>query len=99
MTDFFINHTRKVIVRAEDDAAFNITKSLREVIRQHDWSIDDHIELANSDRISHTYGSKLLINERYMLTDWIHNSRFFLSTASNEYRLLMLDECVGPFGV
>lgn len=99
MTDFFINHTRKVIVRAEDDAGFNIAKSLREVIRQHVWSLDDHIEFTNSDRITHPYGTTLLIKEKYILLDWIHNARFFLSTASNEYRLLMIDESVGPFGV
>lgn len=99
MTDFFINHTHKLIVRAEEDAAFNLTKNLREVIRQHGWSLDDHIELANSDRITHTYGTRLLIDKKYMLIDWIRNSRFFLRATSSEYRQLMLDDCVGPFGV
>jgi hypothetical protein len=99
MTDFFINHTRGFIVRAENDARFNITKNLREAMRQYGWCIDDHVELVNSDTITHTYGTKLLIKEKYLLIDWIHNARFFLVAASKEYNLLMLDESVGPFGV
>ena len=99
MTDFFINHTRKFIVRAETDGAFNITKNLRLLMSQHSWTIEDHIEFANSDKIGHPYGVRLLIQEKYTLTDWINNARFFLNIASEEYRLLTLNDYAGPFGV
>jgi len=99
MTDFFINHTRRFIVRAEADAGFNITKNLRLLVSRYSWNLDDHIEFANSDKIAHPYGVKLLIQEKYILNDWMHNARFFLNTASEDYRLLMLEDYAGPFGV
>lgn len=105
MTDFYINHTRKAIVRTEEDAGFNITKHLRWAVSQYGWSLDDHIELIHSNRISHPYGVDLLINRKYELADWGRNLRYFLSTGSREYREVMLvehpsivDAC-GPFGV
>ena len=103
MTEFLINHTRKRIIPAEKDAGFNITMTLRWTVSQYGWSIDDHIEYAISDRITHPYGVELLVNQKYELLDWIKNLRHFLSTGSREYRDIMLCEYsaygVGPFGV
>ena len=103
MTEFLINHTRKRIIPAEKDAGFNITKTLRWTVSQYGWSIDDHIEYAISDRITHPYGVELLVNQKYELLDWVKNLRHFLSTGSREYRDIMLCEYsaygVGPFGV
>jgi hypothetical protein len=105
MTEFYINHTRKVIIRAEKDAGFNITKHLRWALSQYGWSLDDHIEFINSDRITHPYGVDLLIHRKYELTDWTTNLRHFLSMGSREYRDIILVEnpltveFSGPFGV
>lgn len=101
MSEFFINHTHKKIVSAERDSAFNITKNLREVMRQYGWSLDDHIEHAFSDRITHPYGVDLLINRKYELVDWGNNLRHFISTYSCEYRDITLQDhdVRGPFGV
>ena len=109
MSEFFINHTHKKIIPAEKDAGFNIAKNLREATRQYGWSLDDHIEFAISDRITHPYGVDLLINRKYELVDWGKNLRHFLSTGSREYRDITLQqqdhsfvktlEFCGPFGV
>lgn len=102
MSEFFINHTHKKIVPAERDAGFNITKTLKEVLRQYGWSLDDHIEfVVNSDTITHPYGIELLMNKKYELVDWHTNLRYFLSTGSREYRDITCDysSSVGPFGV
>jgi hypothetical protein len=107
MAEFFINHTHKKIVPAEKDAGFNITKNLNCVARQYGWSLDDHIEFAVSDRITHPYGVDLLIKRKYELVDWDRNLRHFLSTGSQEYRNITLQEHHdnpftanrGPFGV
>ena len=100
MTEFFINHTRKEIVLAETDAGFNITKNLRSMFSRYLWKLDDHIEFIHSDRISHLYGVKLLVEEKYTLFNGLRNVRWFLNPASEEYRSITLDdEFVGPFGV
>ena len=103
MTEFLINHTRKRIIPAESDAGFNITKTLRWTVSQYGWSLDDHIEYAISDRITHPYGVELLVNQKYELLDWVKNLRHFMSTGSREYRDIMLCEYTaagaGPFGV
>jgi hypothetical protein len=101
MSEFFINHTHKKIVPAERDSAFNITKNLREVMRQYGWSLDDHIEFAFSDDITHPYGVDLLINRKYELVDWGNNLRHFISTDSREYQDITLQDhdVRGPFGV
>jgi len=101
MSEFFINHTHKKIVAAEKDAGFNITKTLRWTVHQYGWSLDDHIEYVNSDRITHPYGVDLLITRKYELVDWDKNLRHFLSTGSTEYRTITCDDSssVGPFGV
>ena len=99
MTEFFVNHTRKDIVRAENDATFNLTKNLRAVFAKHRWSIDDHIEFVNSESISHQRGRTLLIDEKYELYDWINNLRYFLKVDTQEYKDIMLSDHVGPFGV
>jgi hypothetical protein len=103
MTEFLINHTRKRIIPAERDAGFNITKTLRWTVSQYGWSLDDHIEYAISDRITHPYGVELLVNQKYELLDWVKNLRHFMSTGSREYRDIMLCEYsaadAGPFGV
>ena len=41
---FFINHTKKSIVRSTKDAKTNISNSIFEAIRSNKWSIGDHIE-------------------------------------------------------
>jgi hypothetical protein len=102
MTDFFVNHTRCHIVRAENDAVFNIAKNLRDACTKHGWSIDDHIEFLNSDAITHPRGCTLLIENRYSLDNWSDNLQFFLNICTKEYREITLsDYCsnVGPFGV
>jgi hypothetical protein len=105
MAEFFINHTHKKIVPTEKDAGFNITKNLRETMRQYGWSLDDHIEFAISDRIAHPYGVDLLINRKYELVGWVENLRYVLSTESQEYRDITLQDHApftdfrGPFGV
>lgn len=100
MSEFFINHTRKEIILAETDAGFNITKNLRFIFTRNRWSLDDHIEFIHSDRISHVYGIKLIVKERYLLFDGLRNLRWFLNTASEEYKAITLvDESAGPFGV
>jgi len=103
MTEFLINHTRKRIIPAERDTGFNITKTLRWTVSQYGWSLDDHIEYAISDRITHPYGVELLVNQKYELLDWVKNLRHFMSTGSREYRDIMLCEYsaagAGPFGV
>lgn len=102
MSEFFINHTHKKIVPAEKDAGFNITKNLRCIISQYGWSLDDHIEfVVNSNHITHSYGVELLVNRKYELVDWLTNLRYFISTASREYRDITCDysSSVGPFGV
>ena len=106
MAEFFINHTHKKIVPAEKDGGFNITKNLREVARQYGWSLDDHIEFAISDYITHPYGVDLLINRKYELVNWGKNLRYFLNSGSQEYRDITLQnthpliaENCGPFGV
>jgi len=99
MTDFFINHTRKHIVRAEVDAMFNVTKNLREVFARYRWSIEDHIEFTSSESISHQRGRTLLIEEKYDLHDWINNLIHFLKVDTQEYKDIMLSDHVGPFGV
>jgi hypothetical protein len=101
MSEFLINHTHKKIVPAGQDAGFNITKTLRWSVSQYGWSLDDHIEFAVSDRITHPYGVDLLVNRKYELVDWEKNLRHFLSTGSREYREIMLQEheIHGPFGV
>jgi len=105
MSEFYINHTRKVIVEAEKDAGFNITKNLRWTLSQYGWSLDDHIEFIHSDRITHPYGVDLLVKRKYELNRWAANLRHFLSTGSREYRDIMvvdhppMAEPCGPFGV
>ena len=104
MSEFLINHTHKKIVPTGQDAGFNITKTLRWSVSQYGWSLDDHIEFAVSDRITHPYGVDLLINRKYELVDWGKNLRHFLSTGSREYRDITLQENHitenhGPFGV
>jgi hypothetical protein len=99
MTDFFVNHTRKHIVRAEADAMFNLTKNLREIISRYHWSIDDHVEFLNSDNISHTRGRTLLIEDKYVLDDWMNTLQYFLSTCTQEYHDIILADYAGPFGV
>lgn len=99
MTDFFINHTRKHIVRAEADAMFNVSKNLRELISRHRWSPDDHIEFANSENISHQRGRTLLIDEKYELDNWLSHLHYFLNQDSQEYKDITLCDSVGPFGV
>jgi hypothetical protein len=99
MMDFFLNHTRKHIVRAEADAMFNVTKNLREVISRHHWSIDDHVEFVNSDSISHKRGRTLLIDEKYILDDWVNALQYFLNIESQDYKNITLAEYAGPFGV
>ena len=106
MSKFFINHTRKKIVPAEKDAGFNITKHLREIVRQYGWSLDDHIEFAISGRITHPYGVYLLIHQTYELVDWINNLKHFLNSESREYNEITLQDeqmpnhyARGPFGV
>lgn len=97
MTEFLINHTRKKIIPADKDAGFNIAKTLRWTVHQYGWSLDDHIEFAVSDRITHPYGVDLLINRKYELVDWGTNLRHFLSTGSREYREITLQEPQNPF--
>ena len=100
MTEFFINHTRKHIVKAEADAMFNLTKNLREIIARHHWSIDDHVEFVNSENISHKRGCALLIEDKYDLEDWMKNLHHFLNSDSQDYKQVTLaDYAVGPFGV
>ena len=100
MTEFFINHTRKTIIRAETDAGFNITKNLRTMMSTYSWTLDDHIEFIHSDKISHVYGVKLIVTWKYTLENWTENLRFLMNRGSAEYRAITLDdECVGPFGV
>jgi hypothetical protein len=99
MTEFFINHTRKVIIRAEADAGFNITKNLRYMIDKYLWSLDDHIEFIHSDRISHVYGVKLIITWKYTLENWQKNLQFLMNRGTPEYMAITLDEYAGPFGV
>lgn len=99
MTDFFINHTRKHIVRAEVDAMFNVTKNLRAVFARYRWSIEDHIEFTSSESISHRRGRTLLIEEKYLLENWIADVHHFLNKDSREYKDITLVEYVGPFGV
>ena len=99
MTDFFVNHTRKYIVRAEADAMFNVTKNLRTAFARYRWSIDDHIEFTSSESISHQRGRTLLIDEKYELDNWLNNLRYFLNPDSREYRDITLADHVGPFGV
>jgi hypothetical protein len=103
MTEFLINHTRKRIIPTEKDAGFNITKTLRWTVSQYGWSLDDHIEYAISDHITHPYGVELLVKQKYELLNWIKNLRYFLSSGSREYRDIMLCEYAGadagPFGV
>jgi len=99
MTDFFINHTRRHIVKAEADAMFNVTKNLREIIARHRWSLDDHVEFVNSDSISHKRGHTLLIDEKYILDDWVNNLKYFLNPDSQDYKQITLAEYAGPFGV
>lgn len=97
--DFFINHTRRHIVRAEGDAMFNVTKNLRELISRYRWSLDDHVEFVNSETISHQRGRTLLIDEKYVLDDWVNNLKYFLNSESQDYKQITLVDYVGPFGV
>jgi len=104
MTDFFVNHTRKHIVRAEVDAVFNITKNLRHMFSKHKWSIDDHIEFLNSDTVSNPRGRTLLILEQYTLENWQGNLKFFTNISQQEYGMFLMSDdgyatSVGPFGV
>lgn len=46
-TTFFVNHTAHVIVPTEQDAEFNISKNMRNALRQHGWTLDDHIEFVD----------------------------------------------------
>jgi len=99
MMDFFINHTRRHIVKAEADAMFNVTKNLREIIAWHRWSLDDHVEFVNSESISHQRGRTLLIDEKYVLDDWVNNLHHFLNSESQDYKQITLVDYAGPFGV
>ena len=50
---FFMNHTKKCIIRTNDLAMKNISKYLCITIKKHQWSITDDIELVdyNKDRL------------------------------------------------
>jgi len=98
---FFINHTRKFIVPTELDAVFNISKNLREVIRRFHWNLEDHIELVESEDISHTRGVQLIVLENYELSTWIHDLKYFIAEGSVEWKAVTLCdyELPGPLGV
>lgn len=98
---FFINHTRKFIVPTELDVAFNITKNLSEVFRRYQWTIDDHVELVHSDNIPHTRGVQLLVVDKYDLSSWIGDLKYFIAEGSPEWKAVMLSDysLPGPYGV
>jgi hypothetical protein len=98
---FFVNHTRKFIVPTELDAVFNISKNLREVIRIHRWNLEDHIELVESEDISHTRGVQLIVLENYELSTWINDLKYFIAEGSPEWRAVTLCDydTPGPYGV
>jgi hypothetical protein len=98
---FFINHTRKFIVPTELDAVFNISKNLREAIRIHRWSLDDHIELVDSEDIAHTRGVQLIVLDNYNLPTWIDDLKYFIAEGSVEWKAVTLSdyELPGPLGV
>jgi hypothetical protein len=98
---FFINHTRKFIVPTELDAVFNISKNLREVIRRFHWNLEDHIELVESEDISHTRGVQLIVLENYELSTWINDLKYFIAEGSVEWKAVTLSdyELPGPLGV
>jgi hypothetical protein len=47
MSFFFVNHTKKVIVKTRDSAKRDIGNCLFESIRNNKWSINDTIEFVN----------------------------------------------------
>ena len=98
---FFVNHTRKFIVPTELDAVFNISKNLRETIRLFHWNLDDHIELVQSDNISHTRGVQLIVLENYHLPTWAEDLQYFIAEGTPEWKAVTLCdyEPRGPFGV
>jgi hypothetical protein len=98
---FFINHTRKFIVPTELDAVFNISKNLREVIRRFHWNLEDHIELVDSDNMTHTRGVQLIVLENYHLPTWIHDLKYFIAEGTPEWRAMTLCDydTLGPYGV
>ena len=98
---FFINHTRKFIVPTELDVAFNITKNLREIFHRYQWTIDDHIELIHSDNMPHTRGVQLLVVDKYDLSSWMEDLKYFIAEGSSEWKAVLLCDysLPGPCGV
>jgi hypothetical protein len=98
---FFVNHTRKFIVPAELDAVFNISKNLSETIRRFHWSLEDHIEIVQSDNVSHARGMQLIVLENYHLPTWLEDLKYFIAEGSPEWKAVTLCdyETRGPFGV
>jgi hypothetical protein len=98
---FFINHTRKFIVPTELDAVFNISKNLREVIRRFHWNLEDHIELVDSEHVSHTRGVQLIVLDNYNLPTWLEDLKYFIAEGSVEWKAMTLSDydTPGPYGV
>lgn len=100
--DFFVNHTKRVIVRAEGDLYNNITATLRNLfIRFPEWSLQDEIEILNIGLVDHHMGIELIVDEKYELRDWHMYLSWFLNPQSHEYKNITLGDHTqrGPFGV
>jgi len=98
---FFVNHTRKFIVPTELDAVFNISKNLMETVRLNMWSIEDHIELVQSENMSHARGLQLIALENYHLPTWNEDLKYFIVEGSPEWKAITLCDydTPGPYGV
>lgn len=70
---FFINHSRKEIARAENDAWWDIARALAHVMREYtDWTMEDEVRFFRYEWDDHDEVRELLVEEGYSCdhADW-----------------------------
>jgi hypothetical protein len=68
--EFLINHTKKEIVRIENDGHYDIANELRKVIKNHEWKLTDDVELVIYERCDKDRIAELILNQDYEPGEW-----------------------------